>query len=421
MRTIAATLLLVVGAAVGGRAQQPPATSAAAAAPSQQTELPAGLLPEPHALSQAVDFAGRWLDGGGQAPRDGLYPDFGDLVTGAGWISAGPGYRRHLLDDRLFVDGSAAISWRAYKKVEGRVELPRLAGDRLTAGFHAEWQDLTQVNYFGIGPGSSEADRSEYRLRDTDLAGYGMVRANHWLSIGGRFGWMKQPTISASTGPFDRDFPDAREVFPNDPGVSAQASMLHGGVAAEADTRDYPGRPTHGGLYRAAAQIFSDRDLHQFSFRRYEAEGLQIFPVAGARWAIALHGWGVFSDTPGDNSVPFYLLPSLGGLNTVRGYHDYRFHDRNLLVANAESRWALFEHIDAAAFFDAGNVASRAGDLDLDKTSYGAGLRVHTRTSTLGRLDVAHSREGWHVFFGLNDPFRLSRRSLRASVIPFVP
>jgi hypothetical protein len=59
--------------------------------------------------------------------------------------------------------------------------------------------------------------------------------------------------------------------------------------------------------------------------------------------------------------------------------------------------------------------------LNLDKTSYGAGLRVHSRTSTLARLDVAHSTEGWKVVFNLSDPFRLARRSLRSAVIPFVP
>ena len=78
-------------------------------------------------------------------------------------------------------------------------------------------------------------------------------------------------------------------------------------------------------------------------------------------------------------------------------------------------------HLDLAVFVDAGNVAARARDLDLAKTSVGAGLRVHTGTSTMGRLDVAHGREGWRVFFSLNDPFRLARRSEIATIAPFVP
>jgi len=130
---------------------------------------------------------------------------------------------------------------------------------------------------------------------------------------------------------------------------------------------------------------------------------------------------GVFSDTSDGNAVPFYMLPSLGGNRTLRGYNDFRFHDRNLLFASVESRWALYRQVDAAVFFDAGNVASRVGDLDLKKTSYGAGLRVHGRTSTIGRFDVGHSIEGWKIFFSMSDPLELSRRSERSTIVPFVP
>jgi hypothetical protein len=417
MRTIVVTLLLVVGAAAGSAAQQSQATTS----PRQDTDLAPGFLPEPHALTRALDFGTSRLGGEASSPKDGFYPDLGDMITGAGWISAGPGYRQHFLNGHLLADGSAAISWRGYKDAQARIELTDLARNHATLGFQARWQDLTQVNYFGTGPDSLESQRSEYRLKDTDLMGYGTIRPNSWLSFGGRFGWVKQPMLSSSAGPFDRDFPNALLEFPADPGIAQQTSLLHGGATVEADFRDYPGRPTRGGLYRASAQAYSDRDLHQFSFQRYEAEGLQIVPIVGERWVVALHGWGAFSDTSTGNSVPFYMLPSLGGGNTLRGYHDYRFHDRDLLVVNAESRWALFTHVDAAAFVDAGNVAARAGDLNLDKTSYGAGLRVHTRTSTLARIDVAHGSEGWLAFFKLSDPFRLARHSLRTTVVPFVP
>jgi hypothetical protein len=417
MRIFVVTLLLIVGLAAGSDAQQAPATTA----PPQETNLPSGYVSEPPIMGRAVDFASKMLGGDGTPPKDGFYPDFANMVTGAGWISIGPGYRQHLLDRHLLIDGSAAISWRAYKDAHARIELTDLGRNHATLGFQVHWQDLTQVNYFGIGADSPESQRSEYRLKDTDLLGYGIVRANRWLSFGGRFGWVKQPTISSPVGPFDRGFPDTSSIFPTDPGIAAQASLLQGGASIEADTRDFPGRPTRGGWYRAAADVFSDRDLHQFSFRRYEAEGLQVVPVMGERWVVALHGWGAFSDTASDNSVPFYMLPSVGGSNTLRGYDDFRFHDRQMLVVNAESRWALFKHVDAAAFFDAGNVAARVGDLNLDKTSYGAGLRVHSRASTLVRLDVGHSDEGWRVFFKLSDAFRLARHSLRTTAVPFVP
>jgi hypothetical protein len=52
------------------------------------------------------------------------------------------------------VDGSAAISWRAYKTAQLRFEVPTLAGHRLAVGSQ-RWLDFT--DYFGIGPDSPEA------------------------------------------------------------------------------------------------------------------------------------------------------------------------------------------------------------------------------------------------------------------------
>jgi hypothetical protein len=406
MRTCVLAVLLSLGVVASGIAQSTSAN--AAATPAAQTEPAEGLLREPAGLQSGIDFASRWLEQDGE-PKDGFYPDFA-LVTGAGWISAGPGYRKHFFDGKALIDTSAVISWRAYKQAQARFELPRIAADRVTVGAQARWQDFTQVNYFGRGPNSLEGLRSEYRLKDTDVLGYGAVRANDWLSVTGRFGWLKKPTLSSPAGPFDQNFPNALEVFAGDPGIGDPTSFLHGDVGVAADSRDHPDHPTTGALYRASAGFYSDRDLNQFSVRRYDAE-----------WHVMLHGWGVFSDTSSGNEVPFYLLPSLGGDRTLRGFHNFRFHDRNLLLASAESRWAIFRQVDAALFFDAGNVASRVGDLDLKKTSYGAGIRVHGHTSTLGRLDFGHSREGWEVFFSLRDPFGLTRRSERSTIVPFVP
>ena len=413
---VAMVALMLAATAASARAQD--RAQPAAGALTSPAETP-GFFSEPSVLTRAINFVDSELDKGGS--RDGFYPDFANMITGAGWISAGPGYRRHFLNQHALVDGSAAISWRAYKMAQARFELSDLARNHLTVGSQVRWQDLTQVNYFGLGPDSLEEQQSEYRLKSTNIVGYATVQANRWLTIGGHGGWLHRPTLASATGPFDQDFPDTLQLFSGDPGVGQPVSFAHGDVSATVDTRDRPGHPTSGGLYRAAAAMYSDRDLGQFSFRRYEAEGLQMVPVVGSTWTLALHGWLVASDTSSGNSVPFYMAPSLGGQDTLRGYHDYRFHDRDLLVANIESRWALSRDLEAAAFFDAGNMASRVGDLNLDKTSYGVGLRVHSRTSTLGRLDLGHSHEGWRVFLRLNDPFQLNRLSKRTAVIPFVP
>ena len=92
-----------------------------------------------------------------------------------------------------------------------------------------------------------------------------------------------------------------------------------------------------------------------------------------------------------------------------------------MLLLNLETRVALMTHVDVAAFLDAGNVASRIGDLNLDKRSYGIGFRLHARRNTFARFDLARGDEGWRFVFRLNDPLSLSRLLRRTAPVPFVP
>jgi len=393
--------------------------------PGWIASTPKGLIAEPELLRKLANASDNVGNAGGEG-SDGPYVELGNVITGGGWISAGPGYRRHVLNDMAVVDLSAAVSWNLYKAAQGRFELPHLADDRLSVGAQVIYQDSLQVDYFGLGNDSFKSDRSGYRLNDTDVLGYATMRAAPWLSVSGRFGWIHQPNLSTMTGR-SVNYPNTIDRFTENgaPGIGTPPpSFLHGDISVAADWRDHAGHPTSGGLYRAAAAAYSDRDVGTNSFRRYELEASQFVSLFTKRWILALHGWEVFSDTTSGHLVPFYLMPSLGGQNTLRGYYDYRFHDTNMQSFNAESRWALFSHMDAAVFVDAGKVASRAGDLDFKdlKKSYGAGLRVHNATSTLARIDIGHSTEGWRVFFKISDSFKRSTpASGRSAVIPFVP
>lgn len=181
------------------------------------------------------------------------------------------------------------------------------------------------------------------------------------------------------------------------------------------DTRNFREHPTSGVLLRGAAAHFDDRDTGAFTHKRYEAEAAAFLPMFGERVVLALHGMGVHM--PPEGAVPFYMLPSLGGSSSLRSFADYRFHDRNMVLANAELRLAMMTHVDLAFFADAGNVAPRFEDLNLDKQSFGGGLRFHTRRQTFARIDVANGAEGWRFLFRLNDPLAFKRLERRATVV----
>ena len=408
----AAVLLLIVGTQ--------------AAAQDRSRDVPSEgkpLLTEPAAMAKGFTFAEKYIKEETGETKAGWYPVFKTSVTGDGWISLGSGYRLPVLERRAWIDASAAYSWRGYKVADVGFEVPDIGGSRLSLGTLLHWQDLTQVQYFGAGPESARVLRTDYGLQTTEVSGYATYRLLDALSLEGRVGRVSRPDLSPSSGPNDSGYPDAMLIFRNEPGFDQleQPGFLHTELSATADTRDHPGHPMRGGVYRSVAAIYSDREDGRFSFRRYELEGAHFIPLSPVRWTLALHGWSVFSDTTGSSEVPSYMLPSLGGSTTLRSFSDYRFHDRHMLLASVESRWALFEHIDAALFVDAGGVAPRVRDLGFRETSVGAGVRVHVRSTTIGRIDVAHGREGWRVLMRLNEPFRLNRLARRNAAIPFVP
>jgi len=377
-------------------AQEPPAV------PSSVTEAQ-GIVPEPDVLTRAVLFADRQLGKGDLT--NGIYLDYGNMIPGAGWASAGPGYRHWYGKDFAFVDASASISVTNYRLAQARAELPGFLKSRLLLGMSARWQDFGRIDYFGVGADTSKDSLSIYGVESTQLAGYATLRPFRWMDVGGQIGWTN-PKVTYVEGPLGAS--DTRTFVPTE-------------VSLTIDTRDFPGHPTSGVMLRGAGARYDDRTSGLNTFKRYEGEAAGFLPIAGGRMVLALHGWMVRSDTRDGQSVPFYLQPSLGGPTTLRSYTDYRFRDDNMLVANAEVRLALMTHLDLAVFADAGNVAAHANDLDLAKRSYGGGFRLHTRRETFAMLDASTGDDGWRLSFRLKDPLGFGRIKRRALIMPFVP
>ena len=148
-------------------------------------------------------------------------------------------------------------------------------------------------------------------------------------------------------------------------------------------------------MYRVQFDDYRERDNDVYSFKQVEAEALQLIPILRANWVIALRGLATVTDFSDSGTVPFFVLPALGGGSTLRGYPDFRFRDRNRLLMNAELRWTPARFMDMAVFYDTGKVSSRREDLDFQdlQESYGIGMRFIGLQGYVLRLEVAHSRE----------------------------
>ena len=118
-------------------------------------------------------------------------------------------------------------------------------------------------------------------------------------------------------------------------------------------------------------------------------------PILRETWVLSLRGRvqnGREKERSGD---PFFMLPSVGGGSSLRGYSSWRFRDRNSLLMQAEWRVMVNRYSDLAFFYDAGKVAARVSDLDFKnlQDDFGIGFRIHGPFVTPFRVDVSRSRE----------------------------
>lgn len=88
-------LLILCGSVVVATpaAAQSPASDAAAT--TTAPERPA-LFDEPRILANGISWVEHFGRDEAGKLKDGFYPEPGRMITGAGWISAGPGFRHHL-------------------------------------------------------------------------------------------------------------------------------------------------------------------------------------------------------------------------------------------------------------------------------------------------------------------------------------
>ena len=168
-----------------------------------------------------------------------------------------------------------------------------------------------------------------------------------------------------------------------------------------------PGNPRSGGRYTAKWSAFQDQSFGHYDFSQFDAEAQQYFPFFNYRRVIALRAKTTLTRTADGHEVPFFMQPTVGGSEDLRGYQESRFRDRNMTVFNAEYRWEAFSGLDMALFADAGQVAHTVDQLKFNemKTAGGIGFRFNTAKSVFLRVDVGYSNEGTRMFLKFGHVF----------------
>jgi hypothetical protein len=383
-----------------------------------QTPPPAAPFPTPFAKNPCdEDGFQKWLSCQKKrydklTSKDGFRLVVGSVAPGGG-LAGGVGYGHHTNDPNWRTDfvSSARVSIKKYWELDANLRLTKTSSSttapadlgNLKINIYALVKDMQRLDFFGLGPESREQDRAVFHYRE------GVVGADIAQPITPRFDiggavegiWpnivrISNPTVTS----VERKFTEATA-----PGLNEQPPFLHVAAFARLNSR---GQPEQRKLeYLFLYHFYQDLDDHLYSFRRFNADLRHKFPL-GSSNEIRIRGRFAFSETSEGQRVPFYLMETLGGSNirgddTLRGFRDYRFRDRDYMLVQTEYLRRLYGPIDLILFYDFGKVASSISRFDEGRMrhTYGAGIVVVPRQldNILFRFYVAlGSGEGSHTY-----------------------
>ena len=326
---------------------------------------------------------------GGLGHRTGPFVTFGDIKRGSG-LAGGPAFG-WVRPNGAKVVVKAGYSVYNYKLLQLGAHSPSLLHDRLVISGRVRWQDAPSVRLFPIGPDSPNV-RTEYAETKREGSVQALYRPVRPLRFGGGLsfeGYDTGPSHSSSVPSFPV------------PGFGSDPSYVHSQASAAIDFRDGETYSRRGTLLGATFHDYHQQDGDSFSFQRVDGQAEQYVPILNGNWVIFLRLHASTTSTSGGQTVPYFLMPDLGGARDLRGFSHYRFRDLHSINVTAEYRWYAQEYLDAAIFYDAGKVVPDRDSLDFSnlKRSVGVGVRLHSPQTTMIRIEVAKSKESLRLLF----------------------
>jgi hypothetical protein len=336
--------------------------------------------------------------------RDRVYLKFGSITTGSGF-SIGGGYRsRRLFERDGVLDVWGAFSMSRYWAVEGRMRTPSVYNGRLSFESYGRRHEYPEEDFFGIGPASGTRRHAEFNLMMTAVGTQARIQPTRGVTFGGGVEYLDPFVTPSRTSPL----PPIGSVFdpPSVPGLISQPDYWKSSGFVDLDWRR-PVNARNGGWYRAEVSRYSG-DSGQHSFSRLDVDLRQWVSFFSERRVLFGRAKVSTSDADTNHTVPFYLMPTLGGNDSLRGFRDYRFRGPHALLVQGEYRFEIWSGLDAALFYDAGKVALTHSDLnfrDLEH-DYGVGFRFNTDRGLVLRVDGAFgSRDGKHLWIVFGGTF----------------
>lgn len=247
--------------------------------------------------------------------------------------------------------------------------------------------------YYGLGNSTQETNRALYEFSALTLTtrSYRKLTGDSYVGIALQGQWLAP------------EFPENEPIF-NDISLASGEmgySYLAAGPAFMRDKRDHILSPSSGS-YIEFTPLFglghAGQNPIQFGLATVD---LRNYWKVGDNATWANQFVGQFSL----GSVPYRVLPTLGGPLLHRGYYQGRFRDKHLMLVQSELRQHLVGRLGMVVFGSVGRVyADLQSDLFKDfHVAAGGGLRVRVskndRTNVRFDYSITPDSSGFYIYF----------------------
>lgn len=249
--------------------------------------------------------------------------------------------------------------------------------------------------FWGIGNNTPDIENEDFILRTFGFRGNIQRRIVGNLKGGGILQLKKAVIPDQKKNPF----------LISDSLSGINGGFLFGiGTAISFDTRNNIFFPGKGWLLDMNVVVYNSLLGSHFNFYHAIADARRYFTILPDH-IIAFQLYGSFTG----GNPPFFELPALGGQNSMRGYFQGRFRDRNFMMSQAEYRALLFWRLGVVVFAGIGEVYSDISDFRKNNLKYsvGTGLRflLDAAEKLNVRMDIGWGRNSSGIYFAIEEAF----------------
>ncbi len=190
-------------------------------------------------------------------------------------------------------------------------------------------------------------------------------------------------------------------MHPDVPGAGeSDVSLIAAGLRW--DTRDSYINPHRGINIEAAADVSSEAIGSDFDFQRFFLKTNGYWQLWSPNNILAARFWAQHVR----HTAPYFLMSTLGGGGTLRGFKVERFVDHAMTLVSVEYRFPVYGKLGGVLFMDSGRVYPTIRDVTLKDwhNNVGVGLRYYL-TNFVVRADIGSSDEDSRVFFNFGHVF----------------